>query len=137
MTTDRKILAAIENIPLHLEQVRSELAVGLQTFHNGNRLQGARAVQVGVTGASTLAWAGAGRLVGWSLRATGGAVTVMIRDARTAADDFLACIELADSASETIWLGEGGVSFGEGVYVQATAAGAGVIQGAVYLGAVD
>lgn len=135
MIRDDKILAAIAAIPLELERVRAELTTGLAEFHNGAQLRAARPVQVGATGSTALAWVGAGRLVGWSIRATGGAVTVVLRDARDASGDILAAIELAAGAAETVWLGPGGVSFAEAVYVQT--AGAGIIQGAVYLGAVD
>ena len=137
LTNTDELVAAIAELPLAFERMGAELRVGLQAFHNGVPLQGARCVQVGATGSTTLAWAGPGRLVGWSLRAVGGPVSVVIRDSRTSSGDILAVIELTENQAETRWLGASGVSFVEGVYVQAVAPGAGVIQGAVYLGAVD
>lgn len=137
MRNDEKLLAAIAALPLAFEQMSAELATGLQSFHNGVPLQAARYVPVGAAGGRSLACAAAGRLVGWSLRATGGPVTVVLRDSRTEAGDAIAYVELADNDSETVWLGPGGVSFVEGLYVQTVSAGAGVIQGAVWLGAVD
>lgn len=137
MKFEDKIAAAIAAIPLELERVRDELTEGLQQFHNGVPLQGARYVPVGATG-RTMAWGGSGRLVGWSLRATGGPVTVVIRDARNLdSGDPFAYIELTDASSSNLWFGPGGISFVEGLYVQQVAPGAGVVQGAVYLGAVD
>lgn len=135
---DDKLLAAIEALPLAFERMSAELSEGLQPFHQGVPLQGARYVPVGVTGSAALAWAGTGRLAGWSLRATGGPVSIVVRDSRMSGGDIIACVELAAEASETIWLG-GGVSFIEGLYVQTVAGGAGtgVIQGALYVGAVD
>lgn len=139
MRSTDQLVAAIEAIPLQFARMQAELTQGLQESHNGQLLLGARPLQVGATGANTLAWAGPGRLVGWSVRATGGAMTVLIRDARSDSGDILAAIELAAGQAQTIWLGPGGVSFGEGIYVQAVQAvpGNGAIQGAVYLGAVD
>lgn len=125
---------AIASIPLALERVQAELRVGLGEFHNGLRLQGARHVAVGA-GGRALASAGSGRLVGWSLRAAGGAVTVTLRDGRDASGDVLAVLELADGATDTQWLGPGGVSFVEGLYVETD--GDGALTGAAWLGAVD
>lgn len=136
MKIEQRIAEATNPLLLELERVRTELATGLQEFHQGTRLQGARYVGVGA-GGRTMAWGGQGRLVGWSLRATGGSVTVVLRDSRTDSGDILAMVELAAEASETIWLGPGGVSFVEGLYVEALSDDGGVLQGAVWLGAVD
>jgi hypothetical protein len=128
------LLARLEQLPVELQKVSTELSVGLQQYANGNRLRGARAVVVGAAGRPLL-WAGPGRLVGWSVHAVGGAVTVVLHDSRDASGDTLAAIELAAGASQSFWAGPGGVSFGEGLY--ATISGAGAVEGALWLGAVD
>lgn len=139
--SEKDVLAAIAGIPMEFERVRDELAEGVIQYHNAIPLQGARVITVGTAGGPglpggrTLACAAAGRLVGWSLRATGGHVTVVMRDGRDIGGDPIGYCELDDTRSETIWLGSGGISFTDGLYVQVL--GAGTAQGAVYLGAVD
>jgi hypothetical protein len=129
-----KVAAAIAAIPLELERVRDELTEGLQQFHNGVPLQGARYVPVGI-GGRTMAWGGSGRVLGWSLRATGGPVTVALCDGHdTNADPFM-YVDLADGVASNAWFGTTGISFVEALFVQAL--GAGVMQGSVFLGAVD
>lgn len=137
MMREDKIAAALAALPLELERIKDTLSTGLRESNNAVPLQGARYVGVGTAGGRTMAWGGSGRLVGWSLRATGGPVTVVLRDSRTDTGDVIAYVELTDASSDTQWFGPGGISFGEGLYVQAIAPGAGVIQGAVWLGAVD
>ena len=141
MSWQDELLKAVGGIPVALEQMRAEMAVGLGEFHNGLRLQGARATSVGA-GGRTLVSAGAGRLVGWSLRAVAGMVTVNLRDGRDASGDLLATIELADDSADlptasTQWFGPGGVSFVEGLYVEVEAGSDGTLIGAVYTGAKD
>ncbi len=135
--TEERLTQLVAELPLALERAVSQAAAEVQLTHQAVPLQGARYVAVGATGAASLAWAGAGRLLGWSLRATGGPVTVVLRDSRALSGEALAYVELDQDASETIWLGPSGVSFIEGVFVQAVAPGDGVIQGALYLGAAD
>jgi len=137
MMHDDKIAAAIASIPLELEKIKDELAVGMREFHNGIALQGARYVTVGANGGRSLACASSGRLVGWSLRAITGAVTVTLSDSRDSTGEIFATIELAAGASDTRWFGPGGISFGDGLYVLVSTTTGGVVQGAVWLGAVD
>lgn len=115
-------------------QLRSaEIAAGLAQWQNGNRLTAARPLQV--NGHPRL-WGGSGRLVGWSVYAKGGPVEVLIRDSRvTGAGDVLGGFNLVDGEGDKLWLGPGGVSFGEGIFLEKT--GAGALQGALWLGAVD
>ena len=134
MTWQDDLAQVVAQIPIELERVRTELATGLQQFQNGTRLQGARYVPVG-SGGRNLAWAGQGRLVGWSLRATGGAVSVDLHDSRDDSGDTIVTIDLATGTSQTIWLGPGGVSLVEGLRV--VPSGAGVLTGSVFIGAVD
>jgi len=124
---------AVARVALELERTRDALAVGLQAFHNGQRLQGARATDVGPGGRRGTT--GSGRLVGWSLRAVGGALAVTLRDSRDDSGEVLATINLAADATHTVWLGPGGISFSEGVRI--VQSGAGTLEGAIYTGAVD
>lgn len=123
---------AIASIPLSLDRMRSELSVGLGEFQNGIRLRGARNIPVG-TGVRQLAYAGTGRLVGWSLRATD-AITVTVHDGRDASGDTLAVLDLA-AGTDTQWFGPGGISFVEGLYVDID--GDAELTGSVWVGAVD
>lgn len=132
MSIQTTLAEAIARMLLAQEQLRTELASGLQQFHNGQRLQGARAVDVGPTGRGPLVWGGDGRLVGWSLRATGDDPVVV--HLTTGAGDVLAVLEVA--ASSTQWFGPGGVSFADGLRLEVIGA-AGDLAGAVYVGAVD
>lgn len=136
MTTNwaGEIAQQITHQALELEHLRTDLAAGLQSFKDGIRLRGARPVDVGPTGTKA-ASRGTGRLVGWSLAATGGDVLVTLRDDRGEGGDTLAVIALSEGTSESTWLGPGGVSYGEGVNV--VVAGDGTLEGAVWLGAVD
>jgi hypothetical protein len=118
------------------DRYAAQLASGLRSFEGAIALQASRNVPVGV-GGRILAQAGQGRLVGWSLRATGGAVTVAIRDSREGdAGDILAFVELAAETSETVHLG-GGISFVNGLVVVATTVDGGQLQGSLWVGAVS
>lgn len=132
MSIHDDVLEAIGRIPLEFEKIRTELSEGVQQYANAVRLRGARAVPVGPAG-RPLVWAGPGRLVGWSVHATGGAVTVVLRDGRDGSGDAIAAIELTAGASSTT--PAPGVSFTEGLFAVVT--GAGTLEGSVWLGAVD
>jgi hypothetical protein len=80
-------------------------------------------------------WTGAGRLVGWSVLATGGAVRVIAHDGLTADGDAFALIDLQDGESETVWLGPNGIRFGSGLYLEQTGAGT-LTVGAIYVGGI-
>ena len=131
MKLEAQLLANLAAIPLELEHVRGTLAAGLAESVEGNRLTGARPVVAG----RPLVWGGSGRLVGWSLRATGGPVTVTLRDSHDATGDIVAVVNIADATSQSFGVPGAGVSFGEAL--NATASGAGVLEGAWWLGAVD
>ena len=133
MRVDDHLAEVLDELPKQFERWSAQLATGLQSFEGALALQGARNIPVGV-GGRTLAQAGQGRLVGWSLRATGGAVTVAIRDSRESDNgDVVALVELAAETSKEIWLGSG-VSFVNGLYVKVT--GPGQFQGSLWIGAV-
>jgi hypothetical protein len=80
-------------------------------------------------------WTGAGRLVGWSVLATGGPVRVICHDGLTADGEAFAVIDLTDGESETVWLGPGGIRFGNGLFLEQTGAGA-LTVGAIYVGGI-
>lgn len=113
-----------------LQQMSTDLAESL----NGVLLRGARSVPVGLAqGATARATSSGGRLVGWSLRETAGAVAVVrLYDGRSTDAPLVAVANLAASASDTTWLG--GVSLTEGLFVEVMS---GAVEGAVYLGAAE
>lgn len=125
--------AAILSLPMELERIRSELQAGLQSTVNGLKLEGHRSVDP----ARGLLVAGSGRLTGWSLAATGGAVVVTIRDARSGdgTDNILAEIRLGAGTAETQPFPLPGVGFVEGLHLTKT--GPGVLSGSVWTGAAD
>jgi hypothetical protein len=85
-------------------------------------------------GGRPLAWAGAGRLVGWSVKSGDGASVVRLRDSRQPGEgDVIGVLRLDIGEAQTVWLGPGGVSVTEGLYVDVV----GDVEGSVYLGAVD
>jgi len=129
------IVAKLEQIVTGLERQREGLRAALVETNNAIRLRAARPVNVSSAGGRVLIWAGPGRLVGWSLRATTNDVTVDLRDSRDDAGDPIASVVIPTGQSRELWAGPGGVSFGEGLYLDAT--GAGVLTGSVWLGAVD
>jgi hypothetical protein len=127
----QNVQAALLAIPMELQRITSELQAGMAEFHNGTRLTAARYVDVG----RRLAWGGAGRLVGWSVRAEGGAVTLTLRNGRDDSGEIMAVVQLDAANPATVWLGPGGVAFGEALYLDVT--GPGQLVGAVWIGAVD
>ncbi len=120
-----------ELFALQEERTRAQIAAGLIETRNALRLQGARSESLD---RSRQVSGGNARLVGWSLRAAGGAATVTLHDGRVESlGDVLASVGLAaDGASSTEWLG-GGVSITEGCYAVVT----GNVSGAIYLGGQD
>jgi hypothetical protein len=137
MGWQQELTDAIARLPLAFEELRSELQTGLQQFHNGRRLLGARSLPVG-TGGRPVVWAGPGRLVGFSVHNTAaGPATIVLRDSHDAAGEIIATIDLQAAgsvgSSASLWAGDGGISFGDGLYAQIT----GTVEGAVYIGAVD
>jgi hypothetical protein len=115
------------------EKTRLTLEAGFSSSLRGTRLSGAlpRPVQPNAS-----AYTAGGRLVGWSIRATGGEVVLNLYDG-PAADParFVAAVDLPTGGSQSQWMGPGGISFVEGLYVEST--GAGTPIGALWIGAVD
>ncbi len=135
MFGSENVQAAILALPMELERIGARMTAGLAEFHNGQRLTAARYVDVGRRLVST----GSGRLVGWSMRnahATD-SLTVTVRNSRDASGDVVATLGLGGGQGSTVWLGPGGVDFGEALFLDVTGAGAGSLTGSVWLGAVD
>jgi hypothetical protein len=120
-----------ELFALQGEKIRATIAAGLTETTNAVRLQGARVVQL--RPGATVAHAGRGRLVGWSVRSDAGG-TLTLHDGRSTDADVLAVIQLAAGGAHTVWFGPGGISITEAVYLSAPAV---VTSGALYIGAVD
>jgi hypothetical protein len=131
---DEHLIDTLAQVPLELERLRNVTEAGLAQSHNSAPLTGARHLVAGPAGRA-MAWGGAGRLVGWSVRSTGGASTVTLRDSRDTSGEIIAVINLVAETSETQCLPAPGISFGEGL--NATVTGPGVLEGAYWLGAVD
>jgi hypothetical protein len=114
-------------------KIRVALEEGFRGSLRGTRLTGALPRPVQANAANYVA---PGRLVGWSIRATVGEVVLNLYDG-PAADParFLAAVDLPVGGSQSVWLGPGGVSFVDGVYVEVT--GGGTPVGALWIGAVD
>lgn len=129
--SSENLAAAMVAVPMELERIRAELQAGLAQTHNGRTITGARYLPAG---GRERAWGGPGRLVGWSVRAAGGAVGLTLRDGFHDNADVVAVIDVPAGESRTVHLGSG-VSFGEGLKLERT--GAGTAEGAVFIGAVD
>lgn len=120
---------------MRVEELHAELQAGLAQFQGAQRIDGARYVDVGSRNGQLSN--GRTRLVGWSVRATGAAVAATLRNG-DALGDVVAVIDLDPAAgrpSQTHTLTGPGVSCPAGLFVETS--GAGVLTGAVHLGAVD
>jgi hypothetical protein len=135
MGLNDKINERVAEALLEVEKHSSIIASGLTQFNRGQRLTGARSLPVTAHGRL---WGGLGRVVGWSVYAKGGPVEVLIRDSRVSADgDVIGGFNLVDGEESTQWMGPGGVSFGEGVFLDVQAGALANLRGAVWIGAVD
>lgn len=130
-----KVNERLAEVLLEVERHTAVVAAGLTQFNNGQRLTGARPIDAS---RHPRLWGGQGRLVGWSLYAKGGPVELLIRDGRDAGTgDPLGGVNLLDGGNSVHWLGPGGVSFGEGVYLDVQSGAFAALRGSVWLGAVD
>lgn len=127
--TDNLADSIAEKFALQGERIAAQIRAGLLETTNALRLRGSRNLPIY---ANTTAWRGPGRLMGWSVRETAGAVaTLTLHDGRDSSGDVLAVINLAADAAET--LSVPAVSVTESLYVAVT----GAVQGSIYFGAVD
>lgn len=132
---DNKINERVAEALLEVQKHTAQVAAGLTQFNNGVRLTGARPLPVNTHGRL---WGGSGRLVGWSVYAKGGPVEVLVRDSRVGgAGDPLSGFNLVDGEESAIWLGPGGVSFGEGIFLDLQAGALTALRGSLWIGAVD
>jgi hypothetical protein len=122
--------AAWIGIEMQLERIHAELQAGLAQFQGTGRIDGARYLPAG----RPEAWNGRARLVGWSVRAEAGAVSVTLRNGDEHGD-VVAVIELPTAGADTAWFGPSGIACPDGLYIQTS--GAGVLAGGVFIGAVD
>jgi hypothetical protein len=130
-----------------IEGKLAELAVGVATEGQRTRLELASALAESVRGlridgalprvvrANASNYSAGGRLVGWSVQATGGPVRILLHDGQDASGDVVAIVDLADQENQSQWMGPGGVSFVDGLYAECT--GTGALTGSVWIGAVD
>ena len=121
-----------------LQQMQTDLAETL----GGVMLRAARPVQVLTTTSGTARpLSSPGRLVGWSMRETGGAAPAVVRlyDGRDNAAPLVASLSLPQGSDRIAWLAPGGVSLQEGLYVECVAGGglSQLVEGCVYLGAAE
>lgn len=119
-------------VALEAQKTRVEMSAAFAQTQRGLVIQGARPRPVVRNAINNN---GGGRVVGWSLQATGGPVRVLLHDSTDASGDVVAVIDLVDQENQTQWLGPGGISFVDALYVECT--GAGTLVGSTYLGAVD
>lgn len=121
-------------VALEGERTRIEMAAGLADTLRGLRIDGARYRPIVPNAVNDNA---GGRLVGWSLRADGGDVTVTLHDGYSADADTVATVALAAGQSDTVTVMPAGVSYVDALYAEVTSTGAGVVAGALWIGAVD
>jgi hypothetical protein len=119
-------------VVLEGERTRSELAESFAKTMRGQRIDGALSRPVRPNAAN---YSARGRLVGWSVQATGGPVRIVVHDGLDAGGDVIAIVDLADQENQTQWMGPGGVAFVDGLYAECT--GTGTLTGAMWIGAVD
>lgn len=115
---------------LQADELRATIAAGLAETNNALRLQGARNRPIYP---NSVAWAGSGRLVGWSLAGGASGGTVTVYDSRDTFGEVLAVVQLDANKTSNHGLPGGGVSITEACFVAVT----GTVTGSLYLGAVD
>lgn len=120
-----------ELFALQGDRIRDEIRSGLAQTNNALRLQGARNRPIY---ANTVAWAGSGRLVGWSIRGDDAAAsTITLHDGRDDGGELLAVLTVGPGEVSNHSLPGGGLSITEACFVKV----AGAVTGSLYLGAVD
>lgn len=127
-----------------IESIGDKIATGLAETLNGIRVTASRPVTVVAKSDQRIATS-SGRLIGWSLAnsSTANAVLVRFRAGRDVLGDIVAVTVIPAGGTSTMRVGStGGVSFGgDGLTLEVLpvpgAGAAGVIEGAVHIGAVD
>jgi hypothetical protein len=119
-----------ELFALQGDRIRDEIRAGLEQTNNALRLQGARNRPIYP---NTVAWAGSGRLVGWSIAGGASGGTVTVYDSRDTSGEVLAVVAVGADETHNHGLPGGGVSVTEACFVAVT----GSVTGSLYLGAKD
>jgi hypothetical protein len=130
---DDKIAAVAAQVTLESERTRTELADQFSQTVRGLRIDGALPRPFRTNAENYTA---AGRLVGWSLRASGADATITFRDGHNTDADPIATVVIPAGKSDTTSAPGSGVSFVDALYAE-VAPGSGTIVGAVWIGAVD
>ncbi|MCL1872165.1 MAG: hypothetical protein FWF90_17385 [Promicromonosporaceae bacterium] len=127
--TDR-LADVLADLVTTLDAQRAQTAALVVATQNATRLRGDRPIPVGVGGV-TLAWAGAGRITGWTLRNLDDAPAVVtLRDSRNPDGEPVALVVIPTGESRE--LAGTSVSFGEGLFFDAAGAR---VTGVVWIGA--
>lgn len=131
MSLSDRLADVLADLVTTLDATRAQNAAVLAASQNAARLRGDRPIGVGFGGV-TLAWAGAGRLTGWTLRNPGADdVVVVLRDSRDAGGDAVATVVVPAGTSREL-SHTVGVSFGEGLFVDVVG---GTVTGVLWIGA--
>jgi len=128
-----EFLSHLSAIALAVEHSRDTLRAELEQTRNAVRTSGGepRAVVDG-SGKGVRVSTSPGRLAGWSLRESAGAVAVVrLRDGADAGAELVAVVNLPAGGSSTQWLLPGGASLGNGLFADVT----GSVEGVAYIGA--
>lgn len=124
---DEQLAAALGAVA-NLNDVLGMIHRGVQSL-NGAQSVGVQARPL--SGVGQVLSSSAGRLAGYTLRETAGAVaTVRIHDGFDATGDLLATVALPAAGSADQWLMPHGVAFVYGIWVEIVT---GTVEGAVYL----
>lgn len=125
-----RIIAGLAQLSQEIAMNREVLKASLATSQAGQRLRGDRPVAIGVGGVR-LAWAGPGRLTGWTLANPSAApATVRFRDSRNDTGTPVAVVVVPAGSSRDLVAGRPGVSFGEGLFVDVV----GTVEGVAWIG---
>lgn len=129
---ERKLDEIASSVSLQGERTRLAFASGMAETLKGLRIKGARPRPIIPNAVNQ---ASGGRLVGWSVRASGGDVTLTFRDGADVSGDPIGTAAITNGTSSTHPLMPAGISFVSSLFVEVT--GAGTPVGAVWIGAVD
>jgi hypothetical protein len=119
-----------------------QMSADLATSLGGVMLQGALPVPIGsAPGGSVRPLSSPGRIVGWSLHETGGTNPAVMRvwDGRESGTKPLVYVSIPASGTDNRWLGTGGISVTDALFIEFAAGGSlsQSVEGVLYLGAVD
>lgn len=110
-------------VALEGDKTRAGIADAFADTIKGQRIKGARPRPISLNAANATS---GGQLVGWSVRAVGGPLTLTFRDGDAGGDVIAAPSTLADGQTTTHPLTAAGISFVQNLYVEATGTGAAV-----------